>query len=52
MWKFRYAATATRLLFQRKISWRTFRRSIREWPIAVAGIGGSYQLDPDFLDHP
>lgn len=25
-----------------------YRRALREWPIAVAGKGGSYQLDPAF----
>jgi hypothetical protein len=48
MWKLRYAARATRLLLQGKIRWRTFRMALREWPIAVAGKGGSYILDPDF----
>jgi len=51
MWKLRYVATATRLLLQGKIRWPIYRRTLREWPIAVAGKGGSYQLDPDFPAH-
>ena len=52
MWKLRYVAKATQLLLQGKIRWVIYRKALREWPIAVAGKGGSYQLDPDFPDGP
>lgn len=47
MWKLKYAATATRLLLQRKIPFRTYCRALRNWPPAVPGRGGSYILDPN-----
>ncbi|MGE4410451.1 MAG: hypothetical protein AB7D33_07770 [Sphingobium sp.] len=50
MWKLRYFANATRLLFKGNIRWVIYRKALREWPIAVAGKGGVYQLDPDFSD--
>ncbi len=50
MWKLRYTARATHLLLRGKIRWIISREALREWPIAVAGKGGSYQLDPDFSD--
>ena len=50
MWRLRYIARATRLLLQGKIRWVIYRKALREWPISVAGKGGSYQLDPVFPD--
>ena len=47
MWKIRYMRTAASLLLLRRISFRTFRRALRDWPIAVAGSHGAYILDPD-----
>lgn len=48
MWKLKYIWTATKLLIQGKIRWEIYRMALREWPIAVAGKGGGYVLDPDF----
>ena len=48
MWKLRYFANATRLLFKGNIRWVIYRKALREWPVAVAGKDGAYQLDPDF----
>lgn len=50
MWRLRYIARATRLLLQVNIRWVTYRKALREWPMAVGGSGGSYQRDPDFSD--
>jgi len=37
-----------RLLLRRRITWQTFKYSLRERPIAVAGRAGCYVVDPDF----
>lgn len=44
----RYVFSAARLWAARKISLGTLRHALRERPIAVAGRGGSFQIDPDF----
>lgn len=44
----RYAINVGRLLLRRKITWQTFKYSLRERPIAVAGHGGCYVVDPNF----
>ncbi|SOE91500.1 hypothetical protein SAMN05446927_8429 [Caballeronia arationis] len=43
-----YAFNVGRLLLRRRITWQTFKYSLRERPIAVAGRAGSYVVDPDF----
>lgn len=43
-----YAWNVLVLLMSRKITWSSALGSLRERPIAVAGRGGSYVLDPDF----
>lgn len=48
MWKLKHIVVATRLLLQGKIGWLSWRKALREWPIAVAGRDGAYILDPDF----
>lgn len=48
MWKLRYALIATKLLTLGKIRWPIYCMALRNWPIAVAGKGASYVLDPDF----
>lgn len=47
--KLKYVLRATRLLLTGKIRWEIYRWVLREWPPAVAGRGGSYILDDDFL---
>jgi len=44
----RYAINVGRLLLRRRITWQTFRYSLRERPVAVAGRAGGYVVDPDF----
>jgi hypothetical protein len=44
----RYAFNVGRLLLRRRITWQTFKYSLRARPIAVAGRGGGYIVDPEF----
>jgi len=44
----RYAINVGRLLLRRRITWQTFKYSLRERPSAVAGHAGCYVVDPDF----
>ncbi len=48
LWTCRYTWNAACYLLRRRIRFRTFVMALRERPIAVAGKGGSYILDPDF----
>lgn len=41
-----YVINAIHLWFKRRIDWRTLLYALRERPIAVAGKGGYYQVDP------
>lgn len=43
-----YAWNVLALLVSHKVTWRIATHALRERPIAVAGRGGSYVLDPDF----
>jgi hypothetical protein len=43
-----YAFNVGRLLLRRRITWQTFKYSLRERPIAVAGRAGCYVVDPEF----
>lgn len=43
-----YARNVMALLVSHEITWRSAIGALRERPIAVAGRGGSYVLDPDF----
>ena len=36
------------LLVKRKINWQTALMAVRDRPVAVAGRGGSYAVDPDY----
>lgn len=44
----RYEFNAGRLLLRRRITWQTFKYSLRERPVAVAGRAGCYVVDPHF----
>jgi hypothetical protein len=43
-----YASNALVHWVSRDITWRSALRALRERPIAVAGRGGAYVVDPDF----
>ena len=45
-----YTINALLLLINRRITWQTFLYAVRERPIAVAGKGGSYQIDSQELN--
>lgn len=43
-----YLLNVLQLWVTRKITFQTVLRALESRPIAVAGLGGSYVVDPDF----